>query len=511
MTGAPSENSRKLEPNRAQRIGGGLLWSQIARVLDVALSFVIALVIVRALGPEEYAVYTVAWVVIGIGLVISSLGYGEALTRYVPAYQQTSPERALALTRRLGLERVTLATLVGLMIWVLSASLSDWLHTSAIVHLGGWLAALIIAQATLEPLVAYLTAILRLEDYAKVRFLAQGLYLVCLLGLFLVRGVHVWIPLCVSLLTLLLSIALYLSRMPRLLTVAAAQIDLQAPRRFGFYVWLTNLATFGLASQIDVLLIAALLTDHTQLSFYNLAVLLLARLYAVMTGWTAVLIPVAAEAYARNGKLGLEHTFDAYMKLNLAILLPTLVLVAVFANPIVVLLFGENFAPTSTLLFALTLFNLGSTLVGANICHPLLYVADQQRTLFGLRLGAGFLNIVLDLVLIPIWGALGAVVATGTSNLLTHLIELVLLRRQVTRHYPISTAFKLLVACALAIIPAIVLGKASWLALMLGSTLFTVIFVGVIRYARLLSSNDYALLTQALPRMQPILDWFVAK
>ncbi len=511
MTTIQPQNHQNSEPSRAQRIGASLFWSQAARVLDIALGLLLAIVIVRTLGPEIYSVYAIAWAIAGVGILFSALGYSEALTRYIPLYQREKPSSALALTRRLGVERIALGVVLAGTLWLLSEPISTLLRMPALSTLGGWIAALVISQSLLDPLIAYFTATLRMRDYAVVRTLAQSLSLVCVGALFLTLGAQAWIPLFATVLASLLSVGIYLSRIPTALDWVSIKSSLGDPRRFGIYVWLTNLATFGLTSQINVLLIAALLTDNTQIGFFNLAVLLLGRLYSVLTGWTAAVIPVAADAYARNAKSGLVHNFDAFMKLNMAMVLPAFIFVAAYAKPLIVFLFGDAFEPASNLLIVLAFFNLVSTLTGANICNPLLYVANQQRTLLGLRLGAGGLNIVLNLFLISLLGALGAVIGTGVSNLLTHLVELTLLRRHVEFHYPAVTAFKLLLACSLAAMPVFMLGEAGLATLLIGSMLFAVVFVIVVRHLHLLSDDDRVLLMQALPPLQPVLKWLGTK
>lgn len=496
------------EVSHARRIGGSLVWGQIGRVLEIGLGLLFSVLVVRFLGPQDYAVYAVVWSIVNVAALSVSLGYSEILTRYLPAPNLSDGGAAAALVRRLLQERVLVSLVIALGIWAGAQPLADWTHTPALQQLIGLTLALVVAQGLWELLIAYYTALLRMRDHAVVRMIGQIIGLGLALGLFVRVGAKVWVPLVAQLVSYLVSSALYVLGARHALALSGRASVPSAARRFGGYVWLTNLATFGLANQIDVLLIAALISDSTQISFYNVAALVLSRLYALLMGWSAIVMPAAAEAHSRDGARGMAQSFSLYMKVNLAVILPPLSFVIAWGEPLITAFFGEAFAPSSIFLRIFAAFGLVSALLGANICHPLLYVADRQRALLWLRLTAGALNIVLDVLLIPALGAAGAVIGTSVSNLVTHLIEFVIARRVIGGAYPAVVAIKVLSASLLAILPALFLPGTGWISLIIGGFLFGMIFFVIIRRMRLISPGDYATLENAVPRLRPVLRWF---
>ena len=503
-----SEAQDRPNTSQAQRMGGSLVWSQIGRMLDVGLGLAFAVLVVRALGPQDYAVYAVAWGIIGVAVLVASLGYSETLTRYLSIFTLCSAATAATFVRRLLAERTFIGLLIALAVWVGVGPISAWTHTPALYQVIGLVVLLIVTQSVWDLLVAYYNASLRMRDHTAVRTVGQVSSLLVALSLFTVWGIQIWVPFVAVLTSYLVSIILYLLGVRETLTSPGNPIGVRDARRFGGYVWLTNMATFGLVSQIDILLIAVLLQESSQVSFYNVAVLLLSRLYSVLTGWTASLMPSAAEAHTLRGDAGLARSFDLYMKVNLAVLVPPFIFVAAFAHSMIVTFFGEAFAPAGSLLWIYALFSLASTFAGANVCHPILYVANRQRTLLGLRITAGALNIALDVLLIPLLGAAGAVIATSVSNLTTHTVELALLRRATQASYPVAVAAKFLGASLLATIPAMFLSNAGWISLTSGALMFGVIFAIVIWRMHPLAMSDYAALTTALPGLRPVLRWF---
>lgn len=498
------------EVSRIRRIGSSLLWGQIGRVFDIGLSLVFSILVVRALGAQDYATYAVAWSVVNVAVMVASLGYGETLSRFLPPLYRNNDGAAATLVRRLLVERTLISLAVACCVWLGVMPLANWTHTPGLASVIGLVVVLVVIQGLWDLMAGYYVATLRIRDQAIIRTASQVVSLGIVLVFFANFGRIIWIPLAAVLGSYIFSVVAYIFGARQALRAPGSRTDLGAARRFGGYVWLTNLATFGLATQIDVLLIAALLTDSVQVSFYNVSVLLLGRLYTALTGWATVIMPAAAESRAHNGMAGLGHSFSLYMKINLVALMPAFIFAATWARSITITLFGSAFAPAADVLIVFAIFNLLSVLAGANICHPLLYVLDRQRQLLWLRIIAGVLNVVLDIVLIPPFGAIGAAMGTGVSNLTTHVVELMMLRRMSGASYPLAMAIKLGGACLLGVAPILFLPDVNWVSLLTGGVLFSVIFGVAMWRMRPLSPTDYAALESVIPRLRPILRWFTA-
>ena len=491
-----------------RRITSGLIWGQLGRVLEIGLGLVFSIVVVRSLGPRDYGGYSVVWSIIGVATLAASLGFGEILLRYLPELNLKNENAAASLARRLFSERLLVSTIIALLVWLAAEPISNWTQTPELHSLIVLVGLLIIAQGIWELLSAYFNATLRMRAYTLVRFLGQALSLGVVLTLFQIVPGNIWVPLFAMLAGNMLSSALYWLGASKSRRLSDNKIDLGPIRRFGTTIWFTNIATFGLANQIDILLIAALLTDKNQAGFYNVSALLLGRVYLVLSGWTTILMPAAAEARAYDPQTGLSRSFNAFMKLNLVILLPAFIFVAAWSKPLITALFEDAFAPAAPLLTLYTLFTIASTLVGANICHRLLYIADRQKLLLGLRIAAGVLNIMLNLLLIPRLGAAGAVLGTGISNLAAHVTELALFQRVVSAPYPAGVATKVILASLLASLPRLLLPDAGWASLTASAILFAAIFAFLFLVLRPFSQADYSMIAGSFPRLGPFVRWF---
>ncbi|MBI1299374.1 oligosaccharide flippase family protein [bacterium] len=490
---------------QAQRVGGGAVWGQAGRVFENGLSLLFSVLVVRVLGPERYGIYAVGLSVVGVALLMVSLGYNETLARYLPTYRARFPGQAPTFVKRLLRNRLLVGLVVAFTIWLLRDQIAVWTATDALVPLVWLLAILLLGQNLWDFFSAYFAADLRIRNFALVRALGQISGVSLAAGLFVGFGPQIWVPVAGLIANYTVGIAAFVWSVRTDLLARDVPVDLATVYSFSRYVWVTNLATFGLANQVDILLIASLMTNATQVAFYGVAATLLGRLYTLLSGWTVVVMPAATERLENEGFAGLARSFAVYMKVNLLLMVAPFVLTAALAQPIVVALFNPSYLPAASLLATYALLSTVSVLVGANICYPFLYVTNRQKLLLGLRIGAGVLNVILNLALIPRYGAVGAIWATGLSNLTAHIVEFVILVRLIGGTYPTRVAVKIMGAACLAAFPVAFLPGTNWLALLAGCALFLILFLGLLRWWRPLSLAEIDLIVNLVPRLRPVL------
>ncbi len=272
---------------------------------------------------------------------------------------------------------------------------------------------------------------------------------------------------------------------------AAAGAEVRAWLRFAAPIWLTALVTFGLASQVDVLLIGVLLPDRAEAGFYGLAALIASRVYSLANGWAAVLMPSAARAHALDPAVGLARWFRPYARLEFAAGVPVFVLLAITA-PAVVTVFGAGYGPVAPLLAWTSLFAVLSSALSAQVALVLLYVVDRQRAVLWLRCGAGVANVVLDVLLIPPLGPLGAVLATGLCNVATHAITLALALRDGRAVPPLDFYARMGVATAVGALGPLLLRPASLPGLLVAGAVFGALLLAALAVVKPFTAEDRA-------------------
>jgi O-antigen/teichoic acid export membrane protein len=71
-----------------------------------------------------------------------------------------------------------------------------------------------------------------------------------------------------------------------------------------------------------------------------------------------------------------------------------------------------------------------------------LYALKLAKTVLVTRLVGGFMNLILDIILIPLYGAMGAILATGFAMLATVILEITYIKKFLHQTYPYVFVFK---------------------------------------------------------------------
>jgi O-antigen/teichoic acid export membrane protein len=91
-----------------------------------------------------------------------------------------------------------------------------------------------------------------------------------------------------------------------------------------------------------------------------------------------------------------------------------------FAKPLVFLLYGSDYAPTIGILrvavWYITFSHYGS------VRNVWILAEGKQKYLFGINIFGALANVLLNLAFIPIWGSIGAAVASIITQFFTNVI-----------------------------------------------------------------------------------------
>jgi O-antigen/teichoic acid export membrane protein len=157
---------------------------------------------------------------------------------------------------------------------------------------------------------------------------------------------------------------------------------------------------------------------------------------------------------------------------------PIFAMTVVFAEPMVVTLFGERYrgsAPYLALLSAGYYFNVA---LGFNAL--ILQVFGALRYLVGVNVAVAVVNLLLSLLLIPRYGAMGVAVANCSSLLLQNLLNQAGLGRGIgvgvlARSY-LRVYGVIIVATALLLLASLVLRPGIWLSVLLAGAGSALVF-----------------------------------
>ena len=182
--------------------------------------------------------------------------------------------------------------------------------------------------------------------------------------------------------------------------------------RFGVQIFGAE-ATTMINYQADTLLIGYFLTV-TDVGYYAVAVGLSRFFWLIPQAIQKITYPATSDYWANNNRSALNKMIDKSMKYTACILLPIGLGVGFFAKEIVTLIFGEGFIyavlPLQILIVGTVFFGIAIKAIGGTL--PAAGRPDLDLKVASI---SAVLNIVLNVALIPLFGIVGAAIATAIS------------------------------------------------------------------------------------------------
>lgn len=147
--------------------------------------------------------------------------------------------------------------------------------------------------------------------------------------------------------------------------------------------------------------------------------------FAYVAG-NAVLAPEYSRIFSSRNHDLLEHTARQSAAIVLAIALPLFLILFLFAKPIVIFAFGEAYAASATPLSILAAGHFLALLFGDPLY--ILNMTGHHKTSMRLTMVAVGINIVLNALVIPHFGVVGAATATTFSFVLLRFLACIYVR-----------------------------------------------------------------------------------
>jgi O-antigen/teichoic acid export membrane protein len=201
-----------------------------------------------------------------------------------------------------------------------------------------------------------------------------------------------------------------------------------------------------LFSKIDLLMLA-LLTNFTDTGIYSAAYKLLEISFMLPTCIVSVFFPILSR-YAKESPTRFIHASSNGIFYSLVVMLPIIIVSIYLADKIIFTVYSKDFF-NSILSFRILIVCLGFYMIDQIFAHSLVACNFQNLSLRAL-VTATFMNIVLNLILIPRYSYLGASATTLLSMAALTLIH----HHFVIKHIYRVNLLKMVIAPFFAILPA---------------------------------------------------------
>jgi O-antigen/teichoic acid export membrane protein len=500
-------------PDLAHRLAAGAGWAQVSRIAEVLTSLALSLVLVRALGPDNFGQYSFLVNAATFAAIALSLGFPDTVMRYVSSLlAQGAIDRVGFVVRRLVLVRLLVYAGAVVVLGLFHGPLASFLHLPLVDRYWTAIAALLVSQGAIEFTISYAYARLRSRDVAIARTAGQIValaFFVTIVGMGLSSPVSASLTIVISYITA--TVILLFRGLGRLLLIGRGTRTALAPiAGFAVAAWGASLFNLGLAGQIDVILLGALRRDPAQIAYYAVATLIFVKLGQLLSGWAGTAISSFAEVQTRRGPEGVRPFFGVYIRVHLLLALIVYPPLILLSGVITRRVFGPGYAPAAQLMAIYGAFWLISSFLAAGIPLSSMLATGSQRQALVIRATTGGLNVVLDIALIPPLGALGAILATGTANVIAHLSDYLVAAHGIRARYPWSFGLRLGVAAGVASVPGLIFRPANVSGALIVTLLYLGLFAAGLFFLKPLTSADAALAARFSRRAGALVERLVA-
>jgi O-antigen/teichoic acid export membrane protein len=370
--------------------------------------FIFNILVIRTLGGEEYGQYSIVIAWAGLFSVIGDLGINQYLAREIAR----NPRRADELFWDTVALRFVLAVIASL-ITTVGAALNG--YSGEIVLAIAVYTSSYFLQAILAPLGSILTGNERLDIVSAISVVTQVLFL-AFAGIFLFLGLDfVWIVIA-SVINLPVVIVLQYRALRR---------NNLGPPRFHINpsLWwfvIKHGLPFGIvqlslsfAFRVDTILLSGHVSD-TQVGWYNAAYNLTLTLLTLTRSFNDAILPTLAREHTLNPQ-SVKPWYFRSVKVMMVIGLPIAVGGMLTADKLVHILYRPDFAPAA-LALAILVWDV-PVVMYHSFCGNMTTSIKREVSAARIYGSLGVINTLLNLLLIPRFGIIGASFSTVLTDL----------------------------------------------------------------------------------------------
>jgi len=423
-----SAKSGKSGATKRQLRGSSLLL--VGRLLSKGVNFAVQVLIVRYLAKSDYGAFAYALSVVAIGETIATFGLDRAVTRFAPIYQERDDYDKMFGTLAMVVGTIfALGTVMVLLFYGLQGSLGrqlindDQARTLLLILvflapvqafdtvINGMFAvfskptAIFLRKYVFGPGLKLMVVVLLIAGGSNVEFLAAG---------YLAAGVLAVLVFSVVLLRTFKEQHLW-----EKLNLKTMRIPYREVLAFTVPLLASDLVYVVMGS------VDAVLLEHYQGTVDVAALRAVqptARLNQIVLASFALLFtPVAARMFARKDRRGINDLYWQNAVWIAVVSFPLFALTFSLAEPITLLLFGTRYAQSAVILALLSFAYYFNAALGQN--GLTLKVYGKVRYIVIIDVFVALLNLGLNLLLIPRYGALGAAIGTTITLVIFNVLK----------------------------------------------------------------------------------------
>lgn len=426
-----------MSTNLTQKAFSGSIHQYAASLVMFIFGALTSIYIIRELAVEDFGIYSFIVGLITMAQFVTSLGLAPTIQRYLPEYREKENNY---FQKRIVSISMLMRLLAGLAFVSVILVANNWIINIFNLPFSSQkffpLIALIILLVLESNLLGNAALVALFENkywnfsrttYTCLKFIL--FYLSLSMGYGILGLIWCWLIVEVVLFALF-----FIKAYKVIFSLPIKKEDIQPlPIRrfinFGKYLVLQQSTWFFRDQATDVLLISYFIGMH-DVGLYSFAfgIPLMLMSFSPGSKLRAIFTPLLVHRYTKTNNLNeLSYFFELVNKVIFFSMMPIFIILMILSDKVVLYIFNPEYLTVTNLL----ILSLGFIMIQqfAYAFTSIFYTLEKTKILFVGSLGAIY-NLIMDLILIPPLGILGAILATGSAGVILLVYYYFALRKE---------------------------------------------------------------------------------
>jgi O-antigen/teichoic acid export membrane protein len=397
----------------------------VFRMIAMILSFFSMWVITNFYGESVFGLYSIALTILQISVMIFGLGIPIAFVSFTGAFINESKVKGFFIKT---LKIVLLSALIPTLIYLVFADfVANYIFNKGSLKIYFQILSLTIPfMISHEIICYYFMSIKKFITYGIFIFILPNVLFIALLIIFhfydfelhysfLAYAISILITSLIGFLAILLN----KTSIEYPLISAKVVLNKSLPMMLsGVFLLLLNWT--------DVLMLARFETE-SQIGIYNVAFKVGYLTLFFVVSMNVIIMPKVSELFHKSYFHEMKRVVNKATQVIILLTIP-LAAILIFFSKYILSFFGEAFISGSTVLILITVGGLFNALTG-NV-DQILNMTDNQKLVRNIFIIGFIINVILNLILIPNYGILGAAVSSLVTNIFINSIFVLVIKKK---------------------------------------------------------------------------------
>jgi len=411
-----------------QKIAKGSSITFIGLILSLLPILIIRLIIVRQWTESDYGIFSLVLSILTICCTVGALGLQSGLGRNIAYVRGTKEYNKIPPYVSASIWFSFIASvIIGFLLFLFSEYISKNLFHEPTLIIPLKIMSFIIPFNTL---INVIVSIYRGFDQVKPtvyfqQILGNALFLIfmVLMIIFDQSFINIFYALAISIVVTFILLLYYSIKKIQTLEIFSIK-SLKSPfskelMASSFPLLITSI--FGIIISWADTILLGIFRNTTDVGLYNAAVPLSQIISFPLAALLLIHLPIFTGLFAKNKNEEIKRSYSILTKWLCYVTLPLFFLLFLYPEPIIILLFGQNYISAS---FVLRISSIGLIIWNlAGPCGMTLVVMGRYRFEMFSWIFAAMMSVGLNIVLIPKYGIDGAAVATASSIIIAVIVK----------------------------------------------------------------------------------------